>query len=163
MARLRYEPINVFLNSRLVGVLRREASGAISIRYDRIWLDWEFVMPVSLSLPLREQAYSGAPVIAVFDNLLPDKDALRRTIAARTRADGIDAYSLLAAIGHDCVGALQFLHQDVDPGAACPVDGDLISEDEIAKFIYSVPNTSLSILKARSEFIDGCSSEVKCI
>jgi len=29
-------------------------------------------MPVSLSLPLREDRYIGAPVSAVFDNLLPD-------------------------------------------------------------------------------------------
>jgi serine/threonine-protein kinase HipA len=140
MPRQRYEPLNVFLNSRLIGVLRREASGAISFRYDRAWLDWEFVMPVSLSLPLREQAYSGAPVIAVFDNLLPDNDALRRTIAARTRAGGSDAYSLLAAIGHDCVGALQFLPQDVDPGPAGAVEGDLISEGEIATLIENLPN-----------------------
>ena len=82
MPRAHYEPLNVFLNSRLVGQLRRELSGAISFQYDSSWLDWEFVMPVSLSLPLRKQAYSGAPVVAVFDNLLPDNDDLRRKIAA---------------------------------------------------------------------------------
>jgi HipA-like protein len=69
MPRARYEPLNVYLNSRRVGQLRRDISGAMSFQYDSSWLDWEFVMPVSLSLPLREQAYSGAPVIAVFDNL----------------------------------------------------------------------------------------------
>ncbi len=79
-----------FLNSRLVGQLRRDISGATSFQYDPSWLEWEFVMPVSLSLPLREQAYSGAPVIAVFDNLLPDSDHLRRQIAARTHAEGTD-------------------------------------------------------------------------
>jgi len=78
MPRARYEPLNVFLNSRLVGQLRRDVSGAISFQYDPSWLEWEFVLPVSLSLPLRQQAYSGAAVIAVFDNLLPDNDHLRR-------------------------------------------------------------------------------------
>jgi HipA-like protein len=107
MPRARYEPLNVFLNSRLVGQLRREASGAICFRYDQSWLEWEFVLPVSLSLPLREQEYIGAPVVAVFDNLLPDSIDLRRQIATRTHAGGTDPYSLLAAIGHDCVGALQ--------------------------------------------------------
>ncbi|MGA7859699.1 MAG: HipA N-terminal domain-containing protein, partial [Terracidiphilus sp.] len=92
MPRARYEPLNVFLNSRLVGQLRRDVSGAISFQYDPAWLEWEFVLPVSLSLPLRQQAYSGAAVIAVFDNLLPDNDHLRRQIAARTRAEGTDAY-----------------------------------------------------------------------
>jgi len=83
----RYEPLNVFLNSRLVGQLRRESSGATSFQYDRSWLEWESALPVSLSLPLRQQAYVGAPVLAVFENLLPDNDTLRRQIAARARKE----------------------------------------------------------------------------
>src|SRR5580658_1352447 len=78
----------VFLNSRLVGLLRRETSGAISFQYDRSWLEWDSALPASLSLPLREQAYLGAPVLAVFENLLPDNDTLRRQIAARAHAEG---------------------------------------------------------------------------
>jgi HipA-like protein len=74
MPRARYKPLNVFLNSRLVGRLLRERSGAVSFQYDLSWLAWEHVLPISLSLPLRDQAYSGAPVIAVFDNLLPDNN-----------------------------------------------------------------------------------------
>ena len=123
MPRARYKPLNVFLNSRLVGRLLRERSGAVSFQYDSSWLAWEHVLPISLSLPLRDQAYSGAPVIAVFDNLLPDNNDLRRQIAARTRAEGTDAYSLLGAIGHDCVGALQFLPDGRDPGPAGGVEG----------------------------------------
>lgn len=150
MPRARYEPLNVFLNSRLVGQLRRDISGAISFQYDPSWLGWEFVLPVSLSLPLREQAYSGASVIAVFDNLLPDNDHLRRQIAARTHAEGTDAYSLLGAIGHDCVGALQFLPQHIDPGPAGAVEGDQISNDEIAVLIENLVTAPLGISEDES-------------
>jgi serine/threonine-protein kinase HipA len=150
MARARYEPLNVFLNSRLVGQLRRDISGAISFRYDPSWLEWESVLPVSLSLPLREQAYSGASVIAVFDNLLPDNDHLRRQIAARTQAEGADTYSLLGAIGHDCVGALQFLPQNIEPGPAGAVEGDPISEDGIALIIENLATTPLGITEDES-------------
>jgi serine/threonine-protein kinase HipA len=101
--RPRYEPLNTFLNSRMVGQLRRESSGAISFQYDHSWIEWAQAIPVSLSLPIREQEYTGAPVLAVFENLLPDNLSLRRRIAARARAEGTDAYSLLGAIGHDCV------------------------------------------------------------
>jgi serine/threonine-protein kinase HipA len=145
MPRARYGPLNVFLNNRLVGQLRRETSGAISFQYDPSWLEWEFALPVSLSLPLREQAYTGAPVIAVFDNLLPDNDELRRRIAARTRADGIDAYSLLGAIGHDCVGALQFLPRDVEAAPAGKVEGDPITNDEIAAIVDNLAAAPLGI------------------
>ena len=150
MPRAHYEPLNVFLNSRTVGQLRRELSGAISFQYDSSWLDWEFVMPVSLSLPLRKQAYSGAPVVAVFDNLLPDNDDLRRKIAARARAEGTDAYSLLSAIGRDCVGALQFLPPDMEPGPAGVVDGDPINNKEIAAIIGNLAVTPLGLTEDAS-------------
>ena len=102
MARKRTRiPLNVYLNARLVGQLRRETSGAIDFQYEPTWLTWGHSFPVSNSLPLREDRYVGEPVIAVFDNLLPDNDEIRRRVAARTEASGIDAYSLLAAIGRD--------------------------------------------------------------
>ena len=150
MARAHNEPLNVFLNSRLVGQLRREISGAISFQYDPAWLEWQFVLPVSLSLPLREQAYRGGSVIAVFDNLLPDSHDLRRQIAARTRAEGTDAYSLLGAIGHDCVGALQFLPPGVEPGPAGAVECDPIGDDEIAAIISNLAAAPLGITEDES-------------
>lgn len=103
MARKRaHIPLNVFLNSRHVGVLRREATGAIDFQYGRDWLDWRGTFPVSLSLPLREDRYIGAPVINVFDNLLPDSDPIRKRIAERVGADGADAFSLLTVLGPKC-------------------------------------------------------------
>ena len=76
-------PLSVFLNARLVGRLRRLGSGAIDFQYDPSWLDWEHTLPISNSLPLREDRYLGDPVIAVFDNLLPDPEptSLRRPLA----------------------------------------------------------------------------------
>jgi serine/threonine-protein kinase HipA len=148
--RARYEPLNVFLNSRLVGQLRRETSGAISFQYDQSWLDWESALPVSLSLPIREQPYIGAPVLAVFENLLPDNDALRRQIAACARAEGPDAYSLLAAIGHDCVGALQFLPRDSQPAPAGAIDAVPVSEREIATILDNLAIAPLGISEDES-------------
>jgi serine/threonine-protein kinase HipA len=150
MTRARNEPLNVFLNSRLVGQLRRETSGAVSFQYDLSWLEWEFVLPVSLSLPPREQAYNGAPVLSVFDNLLPDNDDQRRRIVTRTRAKGTDAYSLLGAIGHDCVGALQFLPPDAEPGPAGTVEGDPVSNDEIALILDNLATAPLGITEDES-------------
>jgi serine/threonine-protein kinase HipA len=41
--------------------LRRESSGAIDFQYDKDWLAWENAIPVSVSLPLREDRYIGDP------------------------------------------------------------------------------------------------------
>src|SRR5437764_15090401 len=95
-------PLNIFLNGRLVGRLTKHADGAIDFLYHESWLAWDNALPVSLSLPLREDRYTGRAVAAVFDNLLPDSDEIRRRLATRVRAQGNDAYSLLAAIGRDC-------------------------------------------------------------
>ena len=141
----RYRPLNVFLNSRLVGQLRRKQTGAIEFQYDPVWLAWENALPVSISLPLREDAYTGAPVSAVFEGLLPDNEEVRRRVAARVHAEGTDAYSLLGAIGHDCVGALQFLPPESDPGPAGEVKGTPIDDDEIADLITNLGTAPLGI------------------
>lgn len=138
-------PLNVYLNGRLVGRLRRETSGAIDFQYDESWLIWEHTFAVSLSLPLREDRYIGDPVIAVFDNLLPDSEEIRRRVAARSDADGIDPYSLLAAIGRDCIGALQFLPDGVDPGIAGRVDARPIGDAEIADRLSNLTTAPLGI------------------
>jgi serine/threonine-protein kinase HipA len=148
--RARYEPLNVFLNSRLVGQLRRETSGAIIFQYERSWLEWQPALPVSLSLPLREQPYVGAPVLAVFENLLPDNDSLRRQIAARARAEGIDAYSLLGAIGRDCVGALQFLPPEVQPTPSGAIDAVPVSGREIGIILDNLATAPLGITEDES-------------
>jgi serine/threonine-protein kinase HipA len=133
------------LNSRLVGQLRRDLAGAIAFQYDAGWLAWPHTLPVSLSLPLREAAYTGEPVLAVFENLLPDNGELRRRIAARTQAEGTDAYRLLNAIGRDCVGALQFLPPDIDPGQAGAIRGDQLSKGEISALLANLAASPLGI------------------
>jgi serine/threonine-protein kinase HipA len=140
-----HAPLNVYMNARRVGRLRRESSGAIDFTYDPSWLAWSNAIPVSVSLPLREDRHIGDPVLAVFDNLLPDNHDIRRRIAERTRADGADAYSLLAAIGRDCAGALQFLPEGEDPGRAGTIDGRAVSAKEIAEIISNLARDPLGI------------------
>lgn len=138
-------PLNVFLNGRLVGKLRREASGATDFQYDASWLGWEHAIPVSISLPLREDRYIGDPVIAVFENLLPDNDDIRRRLAERSKAEGSDVYSLLAAVGRDCVGALQFLPEGTDPGKAGEINAREVSDKEIAAIVSDLARNPLGV------------------
>jgi serine/threonine-protein kinase HipA len=148
MARRRkYPPLKVFLNSRLVGQLNRQTTGAINFRYDTSWLNWEHAFPVSLSLPLREDKYIGAPVIAVFDNLLPDSGAIRRHLAERVGAEGTDAYSLLSAVGRDCVGALEFIPEGSSPGKAGEIEAIPISNEEIEELIKNLGSAPLGLKK----------------
>jgi serine/threonine-protein kinase HipA len=143
--RRRHPPLNVFLNGRLVGKLRRESTGAIDFKYDNTWLAWENAIPVSLSMPLREDRFIGSPVIAVFDNLLPDNTDIRRRLAERAGAEGADAYSLLTAVGRDCVGALQFLPDGMEPEAPNKVKGQAIDEEGIAAILANLVRSPLGV------------------
>jgi serine/threonine-protein kinase HipA len=152
MARRRvYADLRVLLNGRDVGILSREANGAVSFQYAAEWLNWPATFPISLSLPLREQRYIGAPVLNVFDNLLPDNDQIRRRIAERVGADGADAYSLLSVLGRDCVGALQFLAEDAEVGIVGSSDGAPIDDDAIGVLIANLAVSPLG-LEADGDF-----------
>lgn len=146
-----HKPLRVYLNRSRVGLLEKQAGGAISFAYDETWLANADAIPVSLSMPLREERYAGAPVIAVFDNLLPDGQALRRRVAERVGAEGDDAYSLLSAIGRDCIGALQFLPEDETPPSADASDSDVIDDSGIARKIKALATAPLG-LNADEEF-----------
>jgi serine/threonine-protein kinase HipA len=139
-------PLRVLSNNRVVGLLLKETSGAISFQYDEGWLAWSNTFPISMSLPLREDAFRGERVAAVFENLLPDSDSLRRQVAQKVGAKGTDAYSLLSEIGRDCVGALQFVPGD-DDGVydTSAIKGKLVSEQEIEKLLKNLVGAPLGL------------------
>lgn len=145
MARTKtYSPLDVLINGRLVGRLEKAASGAISFQYAASWLEWEHRFAVSLSLPLLPAAYRGAAVSAVFDNLLPDRDAVRRRLAERMGAPGTDFYSLLQAIGRDCVGAMQFVPEGTEP-SELDVQGEPLGDSDIEAMLADLAEAPLGL------------------
>lgn len=150
MARPKTHPrLSVFQNGEIVGHLSKQPSGAIEFIYADEWLSNERAYPVSLSLPLREDAFKGAPVVAVFENLLPDSDALRSRVAEKVGADGTDAYSLLAQIGRDCVGALQFFPEDtaINFSNLHSIQGEVLNDGEIEKLLNNLAHVPLGLDK----------------
>ncbi len=146
MARTRrHPPLRVYQNDRLVGHLMKEPSGAIEFRYDREWLERSRAFPVSLSLPLREDPWRGEPVAAVFENLLPDSNDLRKRVAEKVGAAGADAYSLLAAIGRDCIGALQFIAGDAAPESTSALSGEPLDDEAIERLLKSLAQAPLGL------------------
>lgn len=140
-------PLRVYLNNRLIGQLTKESSGAISFRYDEHWLTRRGAFPVSLSLPLREEAYRGEPVNAVFENLLPDSEILRRRVAEKVGARGTDAFNLLARIGRDCVGALQFITGDDDVQDTQVISGEAVDDGKIEHILNNLKQAPLGLTR----------------
>lgn len=50
------------MNGRLVGLLRKLSSGAMTFQYADEWLTTPGARPISLSLPLRSQIHEGTKV-----------------------------------------------------------------------------------------------------
>jgi serine/threonine-protein kinase HipA len=140
-----HAPLKVLINNRLCGRLEKQANGAISFQYDPGWLAWAPAFPVSLSLPLQNAPWRGEAVVAVFDNLLPDNPYVRRQVAERTGAGGADVYSLLAQIGRDCVGAMQFIPEGDGADALQPIEGTPISDAEIEALLANLARAPLGI------------------
>ena len=105
------QTLHLWANGDYVGRWTVNANGTSELQYDIAWRRSARGRPISLSLPfnLRNEPLKGASVAHYFEGLLPDSDIIRKRVAARFKTGSIDAVDLLAAIGRDCVGALQLL------------------------------------------------------
>lgn len=137
--------LGVWKDDRLVGTLERGRDGALTFTYADGHLEDDDAVPVSLSLPVREERFVGDAVEAVIDNLLPDELGVRRAIATRTHADGVDAFSLLATIGRDCVGSLRYLPDGETGSASGPPTGEPIDEDGIVALLDALAVAPLGV------------------
>lgn len=78
-------------------------------------------------------------VASYFDNLLPDNDRIRERLSRRFKTKNAGAFSLLEAIGRDCVGAVQLLPESTAPVGWNRVDCDALSERQIVAVLNAVP------------------------
>ncbi len=128
--------LHIWLNGTPVGYWET-SHGRHTLTYFDEWLGDAQGRPLSLSLPFKPQneAHSGHLVSNYFDNLLPDSEAIRRRIGQHFRTEGTEPHQLLAAIGRDCVGAIQLLPGDGAPEELFSIQGDLLAEHDIAAIL----------------------------
>ncbi len=137
--------LGVFVGSSKVGTYSRAPNGSTTFRYDPGWISSKRAFPISLSMPLSDRAWSGEHANSFFDGLLPDDQAVRDKIAAHERADSAGTFDLLAVIGRDCVGALRFVPEGLDPGDPAKMTYRPVSDDEIGSRIASLGTAPLGI------------------
>jgi serine/threonine-protein kinase HipA len=100
----------VWMNGEHVADWTVGRSGKHLLTYTAAWLESPQSRPLSLSLPFTAtRQIEGAVVESYFDNLLPDSDSVRKQINTRFKTKWASAFTLLEAIGRDCVGAVQLL------------------------------------------------------
>jgi serine/threonine-protein kinase HipA len=131
--------LNVWMNGQLVGTWTVDR-GTHAFTYDRGWLSSPRVRSLSLSLPITaSREVRGEAVANYFDNLLPDNDRIRERLSRRFRTAATDAFSLLEAIGRDCVGAVQLLPEGTEPKGWDRIEAAPLTERQIVDVLRAAP------------------------
>ena len=128
----------VLLGGEVAGVLTRSSrEGQINFAYEDSWRRGRDVYALSLSLPLARRAFAGQPVSYYLKGLLSDDPSRLSRIAAQYGVAPTDAFGLLANIGEDCPGAVQFARPDrLDAlRGAGPGNITWLSESEVADIL----------------------------
>ena len=131
--------LDAWANGTRVGQWRLPARGPGEFQYDDRCLASPEARPISLSLPITPDnvPLRGAFVESWFDNLLPDSDRIRARLQTRFRTASREAFDLLAAIGRDCVGALQLLSPDATPEDVFRVHVEPLDEAAVERVLVT--------------------------
>ncbi len=97
----------VFINSTLAGILTEDDMG-YEFRYDADYIGSGQAEPISLTLPLKEEAYRDKVLFPFFDGLIPEGWLL--DIAEQSwKISARDRFSLLLACCKDCIGNISII------------------------------------------------------
>src|SRR3990167_9955292 len=126
--------LRILMNGIVIGNLEKTSKSGLLFAYDQQWLKTPGARPISLSLPLVTQQFSGDVVYNFFDNLLPDNSQIRARIQAKFQVATNQPFDLLASIGRDCVGAIQIIEGE-PPALKNTIEYEALSESKIAAIL----------------------------
>ncbi|GAA4343393.1 type II toxin-antitoxin system HipA family toxin [Variovorax defluvii] len=132
--------LGIWMNGEPVGHWKVER-GTSTLTYANEWLQSDKRRSLSLSLPITgARVIRGQVVDNYFDNLLPDNDKIRERLSRRFGTRDADAFSLLEAIGRDCVGAVQLLPEGMAPQGWDRIEAEPLSARDVRKLLDAVPS-----------------------
>lgn len=134
----------VHMRERRVGMLSRGAQpGEYSFAYEPATAVGDpREMRLSVSLPLREEAYGPSEARPFFEGLLPEGE-IRERIARDLKVSAGNSFELLAKLGRDCAGAVVLLPE----GEPLPADEPVrwLTDPELTELIERLPTNPLGI------------------
>lgn len=130
----RLQQLEVWMNGEHVGRWAVSKKGLHTFAYSDTWRASAYARPISLSIPLEQDA-SGAVVERYFDNLLPDNKTIRTRLQGQFSTESTQAFDLLAELGRDCVGALQLLTPDTEPQNIHRIEARPLTSEDIVQIL----------------------------
>ncbi|WP_166353244.1 HipA domain-containing protein [Phytoactinopolyspora limicola] len=128
------QELSVWLDGREIATLREPLSGKIALEYSDVaagqWLSGRPV--ISVALPMRpDRRHSPSVVTPYFEGLLPEGPA-RSILEEEFGIRRGDTFSLLAAIGRDCAGAVVIQpRSETAPSVRHAVVGQRLTDQEL--------------------------------
>jgi serine/threonine-protein kinase HipA len=138
----------VLLGGAVAGTLTRSNDeGQMDFTYEDHWRHDRDAYALSLSLPLAGRVFAGQAVSYYLKGLLSDDPSRLSRIAAQYGVAPTDAFGLLAHIGEDCPGAVQFARPDrLDAlRGAGPGEITWLSEREVADVLRGLATESSNL------------------
>ncbi len=96
------------LDGVAVGKVYQSANGRLAFRYDREWQQSAGAYPLSLAMPLAATEHGDRAIRAFLWGLMPDNPEILAWWARRYGVSRYRIVDLLAHVGEDCAGAVQF-------------------------------------------------------
>lgn len=103
--------LEVRLYGEHVGHVRQDVRGRVSFAYRDGGMEHGLSVPLSLSMPRGTPAYAPSKVVPFLEGLLPDNDDVRDAWARHFGVLPRNAFALLAHIGRDVAGAVEFVRE----------------------------------------------------
>src|SRR5208283_4142696 len=122
------------LDGRETGRVVRDNRGRLSFTYKEAWRTAADAYPLSISMPLALAEHPNAKIDPFLWGLLPDNEIVLGNWARKFHVSPRNAFSLIACVGEDCAGAVQFVQPerlDAIMSAAPPIEW--LDEAEIAR------------------------------
>lgn len=104
--------LRVLVDGEFLGTVTQRASGDIILTYERSWQERGDSFPLSLSMPLAQWVHGDRVLRPFMENLLPDNAQILDRWARRFHVSARNPFALLAHMGEDCAGAVQFVRPD---------------------------------------------------
>ena len=96
---------------RLVGYITGDSYIDSCFQYKESYLDSEYSMPISISLPLKKDAFSADVTRIFFEGLLPEGFS-RKAVANWIKTDENDYITILSVLGRECIGAIKVVSDE---------------------------------------------------
>lgn len=129
------DTLTVLLSGNEIGTVHKDKINNLSFRYREDWRSSPGAIPLSVSMPLAAAEHGHSLIESFLWGLLPDNERVLDRWARRFQVSARNAFALIAHVGEDCAGAVQFIPPDrVDSlSSTVPPVIEWLSEAQVAE------------------------------